>query len=98
MGVDELPADLLRTLDVSDNFAAHCPGPIVLASDGGRIGGDVDADDPEETDETEAEAEHEDEAEDDQEDEDEEVTGLDQPKRSESADFGLGDSTGVQEL
>jgi hypothetical protein len=30
--------------------------------------------------------------------EEEEVTGLDQPKRSESADFGLGESTGLQEL
>jgi len=38
LGIDELSAAMLRTLDIAENFAAHCPGPIVLASDGGRVG------------------------------------------------------------
>jgi hypothetical protein len=54
----------------------------VLASDGGIIGGDQE--------ETNEEQEGE--------EEEEEITGHDTPQRSESADFGLGDSTGVQEL
>jgi len=38
LGIDELSAATLRTLDIAENFAAHCPGPIVVASDGGRVG------------------------------------------------------------
>jgi len=75
LGIDELSSDLLRELDVSDNFAAHCPGPIVLASDGGLIG--------------DSKAQHE---------SSKEITGHDQPQRSEKADFGGGESTGIQEL
>jgi len=75
LGIDELSADLLRELDIADNFAAHCPGPIVLASDGGLIGDSK----------TQVESSKE-------------ITGHDQPQRSEKADFGGGESTGIQEL
>jgi hypothetical protein len=58
LGVDELPAALLRTLDIDDDFAAHCRGPVVLASDGGVVNGDSktrdesgDDDEPEDEDE-----------------------------------------------
>jgi len=29
---------MLREFDIAENFAAHAPGPIVVASDGGLIG------------------------------------------------------------
>jgi len=38
LGIDELSAAMLREFDVAENFAAHAPGPIVVASDGGRVG------------------------------------------------------------
>jgi len=38
LGIDELSAAMLREFDIAENFAAHCPGPIVVASDGGRVG------------------------------------------------------------
>jgi len=75
LGIDELSAAMLRELDIADNFAAHCPGPIVLASDGGLIGDSK----------TQVESSKE-------------ITGHDQPQRSEKADFGGGESTGIQEL
>lgn len=38
LGIDELSAAMLREFDIAENFAAHAPGPIVVASDGGLIG------------------------------------------------------------
>jgi len=38
LGIDEMPAAMLREFDIAENFAAHAPGPIVVASDGGRVG------------------------------------------------------------
>jgi hypothetical protein len=38
LGIDELSSATLREFEIDDDFAAHCPGPIVLASDGGRVG------------------------------------------------------------
>jgi hypothetical protein len=59
LGIDELSAAMLREFDIAENFAAHAPGPIVLASDGGVVNGDSktrdeshDEDDPEDDDAT----------------------------------------------
>jgi len=55
LGIDELSAAMLRTLDIAENFAAHCPGPIVLASDGGRVGSSKTRDESHDEDEPEDE-------------------------------------------
>lgn len=91
MGIDVIDADLLRNYDIDDDFGFHAPGHIVAASDGGEIepeGVDTDVEGSDDTDtDTNTDTEESD-----------EITGHDIPKRSESADFGGGDSTGIQEL
>lgn len=85
MGVDVIDVELIRAHDIDDDFGFHAPGHIVAASDGGHINADgVDTDVDTDTDETDSETD--------------EITGHDQPQRSEKADFGGGESTGIQEL
>ncbi|ERG97502.1 MAG: SWIM zinc finger containing protein [Haloquadratum sp. J07HQX50] len=37
LGVDAIDAELLQKLEIDDDFGVHCPGPIVVAYDGGVI-------------------------------------------------------------
>jgi hypothetical protein len=90
MGVDVIDVELIRAHDIDDDFGFHAPGHIVAASDGGHINQEgVD---------TDVERSDADECDTNTETETDEITGHDQPQRSEKADFGGGESTGLQEL
>jgi hypothetical protein len=97
LGTEPVATETLAACDVHERFAEHAPGPVVATSDGGLVGGETDTDD-DSTDnsgsdrldpsvrervERHGSGAH----------------GHDfAPDRSEPADFGGGDSTGVQEL
>jgi|APHM01.1.fsa_nt_gi hypothetical protein len=52
LAVEPVHRDTLAAVDVHRNFAANAPGPVVITSDGGVVGGSSSADQTEETDET----------------------------------------------
>jgi len=94
LGVEPVDTETLVACDVHSRFAEHAPGPVVATSDGGLVGGDsVDESDTHRyTNMDETRREH-------VEQHGSTAHGYDHaPVRSEPADFGGGDSTGVQEL
>ena len=55
LGVEPVDRDTLAACDVHAGFAEHAPGPAVLTSDGGLVGGDsVDESDDDSTDSAES--------------------------------------------
>jgi predicted nucleic acid-binding Zn finger protein len=99
LGVEPVDTATLAACDVHEQFASNAPGPAVLTSDGGLVGGDsVDESDDDSTDSAGSDSldprvrEH-------VEEHGSPAHGYDHaPDRSEPADFGHGESTGVQEL
>jgi hypothetical protein len=89
LGVQPVPTETLAACDVHSRFAEHCPGPVVATSDGGLVGGQTDTDDDSPDPRVREYVERHGSA----------AHGHDfAPDRSEPADFGGGDTTGVQEL
>jgi len=89
---------LTVTCDVHSHFASNAPGPVVATSDGGLIGGETDTDD-DSTDSAGSDGGLEPSVREHVERHGSGAHGHDfAPDRSEPADFGGGDSTGVQEL
>jgi hypothetical protein len=89
--------DTLAAVDVHERFAEHAPGPVVATSDGGLVGGDS-VNESGDDDSTGSDCldpsvrEH-------VEEHGSTAHGYDHaPDRSEPADFGGGESTGVQDL
>jgi hypothetical protein len=97
LGVQPVDRDTLAACDVHTRFAEHAPGPVVATSDGGLVGRESD----EETDDDETHRySHIDETRREHvEEHGSSAHGHDYaPDRSEPADFGGGESTGVPEL
>ena len=95
LGVQPVDRDTLAACDVHERFAEHCPGPVVATSDGGLVGGETD----DSTDNTETDSGLDPRVREHVEEHGSPAHGYDHaPDRSEPADFGHGDSTGVQNL
>jgi len=98
LGTEPIATETLAACDVHSHFASNAPGPVVATSDGGLIGGETDEETDDSTDSAGSDRldpqvrEH-------VERHGSGAHGHDfAPDRSEPADFGGGDSTGVQEL
>jgi len=99
LGVVPLDRDTLAACDVHHRFAEHAPGPVVATSDGGLVGRESDTVDDDSTDNDEPDSGLDSRVREHVEEHGSPAHGYDHsPVRSEPADLGLGDSTGVQEL
>ena len=97
LGVEPVNRDTLAACDVHARFAEHAPGPVVATSDGGHVGGDTD--DSTDSDESDGGRGLDPRVREHVEQHGSPAHGYDHaPDRSEPADFGHGESTGVQEL
>mgnify|MGYP006968414535 FL=1 len=99
LGAEPVPTETLAACDVHERFAEHAPGPVVATSDGGLVGGETDEDTDDDSTDSAGSDRLEPGVREHVERHGSGAHGHDfAPDRSEPADFGGGDSTGVQEL
>jgi hypothetical protein len=99
LGVEPVPTETLAACDVHIHFAANAPGPVVATSDGGLVGRESDEESDDSTDSARSDSRLDPRVREHVEEHGSPAHGYDHaPERSEPADFGGGESTGVQEL
>jgi hypothetical protein len=99
LGTEPIATETLAACDVHSHFASNAPGPVVATSDGGLVGGETDEDTDDDSTDSAGSDRIEPSVREHVEQHGSAAHGFDHaPDRTEPADFGGGESTGVQNL